>query len=101
MSETAAARLRSLVLSLGILALVLVLWQAAATRLEPAEGAGEGDAEYRALMAGEGQTARVPAPGEVLKLAAHHLANPFYDRGPNDKGIGIQLLHSTFYEAVK
>jgi nitrate/nitrite transport system permease protein len=94
LSETAAARLRSLVLSLGILALVLVLWQAAATRLEPAEGTGEGDAEYRALMAGEGQTARVPGPGEVLKLAAHNLANPFYDRGPNDKGIGIQLLHS-------
>jgi nitrate/nitrite transport system permease protein len=24
----------------------------------------------------------------------HHLSDPFYDRGPNDKGIGLQLMYS-------
>jgi nitrate/nitrite transport system permease protein len=30
----------------------------------------------------------------VGKAMLGHLANPFYDKGPNDKGIGIQLAHS-------
>jgi len=35
-----------------------------------------------------------PPPLEVAKASWGHLANPFYDNGPNDKGIGIQLAHS-------
>jgi nitrate/nitrite transport system permease protein len=27
-------------------------------------------------------------------MVAHHLAEPFYDRGPNDKGLGLQLAYS-------
>ena len=38
--------------------------------------------------------AHVPGPIEVGKLAFDELKNPFYDNGPNDKGIGIQLLYS-------
>jgi nitrate/nitrite transport system permease protein len=30
----------------------------------------------------------------VGKAMVGHLADPFYDKGPNDKGIGIQLAHS-------
>jgi nitrate/nitrite transport system permease protein len=30
----------------------------------------------------------------VGKAMLGHLADPFYDKGPNDKGIGIQLAHS-------
>jgi nitrate/nitrite transport system permease protein len=30
----------------------------------------------------------------VGKAIVGHLADPFYDKGPNDKGIGIQLAHS-------
>jgi nitrate/nitrite transport system permease protein len=30
----------------------------------------------------------------VGKAMMGHLADPFYDKGPNDKGIGIQLAHS-------
>jgi nitrate/nitrite transport system permease protein len=93
-APTASAGVRAFVLSVAILALVLVLWQAAATRMTPAETGSDGNAEYDALVAGTGQTARIPAPGDVLKLAIVHLRHPFYDRGPNDKGIGLQLLHS-------
>ncbi len=30
----------------------------------------------------------------MLAKIANHLKEPFYDRGPNDKGIGIQLAYS-------
>lgn len=36
----------------------------------------------------------VPTPAEFARLAYQNLSDPFYDRGPNDKGIGIQLGYS-------
>ena len=30
----------------------------------------------------------------MAKASWAHLSDPFYDKGPNDKGIGIQLAHS-------
>ena len=87
-----SVRVRGLILSVLLLAAVLGLWQAATSRRSAAGGGAV--SEYDALVAGADQTARVPAPGEVARLAARHLADPFYDRGPNDKGIGIQVLYS-------
>jgi nitrate/nitrite transport system permease protein len=87
-----SVRVRGLILSVLLLAAVLGLWQAATGRRSA--GGGGAVSEYDALVAGADQTARVPAPGEVARLAARHLADPFYDRGPNDKGIGIQVLYS-------
>jgi nitrate/nitrite transport system permease protein len=87
-----SVRVRGLILSVLLLAAVLGLWQAATGR-RSAAGTGA-VSEYDALVGGADQTARVPAPGEVARLAARHLADPFYDRGPNDKGIGIQVLYS-------
>lgn len=50
--------------------------------------------EYEELM-GLGETqAHVPGPVEVFKLAIKELSHPFYDNGPNDKGIGTQLFYS-------
>lgn len=50
--------------------------------------------EYEQLM-GMGETqAHVPGPFEVFERAVEELSNPFYDNGPNDKGIGLQLLYS-------
>jgi nitrate/nitrite transport system permease protein len=36
----------------------------------------------------------VPGPLEVGKQLWEHILNPFYDAGPNDKGVGIQLAYS-------
>ncbi len=36
----------------------------------------------------------LPGPLAVARTAAEMLAHPFYDNGPNDKGIGLQLLAS-------
>ncbi len=52
--------------------------------------------EYELLMGGASQQAQVPPPSEIIKLAYEELSNPFYDAGPNDKGIGIQLAYSVY-----
>jgi nitrate/nitrite transport system permease protein len=85
-------RLRSTLLSLILLGVLLLLWQAFAAR--PQAPAAQAKSEYDALVAGAGEEARVPPPADVLRLAGRHLRDPFYDKGPNDKGIGIQLIHS-------
>ncbi|MEW5707805.1 MAG: nitrate ABC transporter permease [Pseudomonadota bacterium] len=36
----------------------------------------------------------LPTPGQTWDRAVELLANPFYDNGPNDKGIGWQLAYS-------
>jgi len=67
-------RLRVVIYSLLIGAVLLGLWQAAVA----------------GTPAGKG----VPGPVAVATTAAHMLAHPFYDNGPNDKGIGLQLAAS-------
>lgn len=52
--------------------------------------------EYEKLMGGVEDTARVPPPSDVMERAWQELSNPFYDAGPNDKGIGIQLGYSLY-----
>src|SRR5499427_5786343 len=54
------------------------------------------DPEYAKLVgatASQGKSA-MPGPGEVAQKIWEHLKNPFYDRGSNDKGLGIQLAYS-------
>jgi nitrate/nitrite transport system permease protein len=75
-----------LLLALGSLA----LWQG----FTGGVGASPAEGEYARLVAGAGETARVPSPLEVSALALEMFADPFYDRGPNDKGVGLQLLYS-------
>lgn len=43
---------------------------------------------------GASKSTGFPPPIEVAKATLKQLSNPFYDNGPNDKGIGIQLAHS-------
>lgn len=81
---------RAALLSLLILVLSLGAWELAA--YQPSVGASVSD--YESLVAGAGETAGVPPPSKVFELAYEQLTDPFYDRGPNDKGIGIQLGYS-------
>ena len=87
-----SVNLRATVLSLVLLALMLGVWELA----NQAPGASEALTEYELLMGGADQEARVPPPSAVIGLAAEELSNPFYDKGPNDKGIGIQLGYSIY-----
>jgi nitrate/nitrite transport system permease protein len=45
------------------------------------------------LTATQGKSA-MPGPLDVAQTIWGHLKDPFYDRGANDKGIGIQLAYS-------
>ena len=54
------------------------------------------DPEYAKLMgatATQGKSA-MPGPLDVGATLWSHIRNPFYDNGPNDKGLGIQLAYS-------
>ena len=88
----ASLNVRAAFTSLVILALLLGLWEAFN---QPPE-ATEALTEFELLMGGADDEARVPPPSDVLVHAWNELSNPFYDAGPNDKGIGIQLAYSLY-----
>jgi nitrate/nitrite transport system permease protein len=71
-NETFRITALSSVLLLGALA----VWQLAST---PSVG---------------GRTQGLPGPMAVGKVTVEMLSEPFYDKGPNDKGIGLQVLSS-------
>lgn len=86
--------MRSLVLSVLILLVVLLSWYIATI---PSTGTQVVDEEYAKLVgaqAATGQKSAFPTPIDVGKKLIEQLSDPFYDRGPNDKGIGIQLAWS-------
>ena len=86
-------KLKAIVLSLIIFSVFILLWHFLVASLQ--SDAPEMDPEYAALM---GATAKggsaIPSPLEVGKEIWSHLMDPFYDAGPNDKGVGIQLAFS-------
>lgn len=84
--------LKAVCLTMLLLALGLGIWEAAT----PAQKAVGELTEYELLTGGGGQQARVPPPSDIFVKAYEELSNPFYDAGPNDKGIGIQIAYSLF-----
>ena len=84
--------LRASILSIVLLIVALGIWEV----LNQPPAASEGLTEYELMMGGADQEARVPPPSKVLTHAYNELSNPFYDVGPNDKGIGIQLAYSLY-----
>lgn len=90
---TASLRLRSTLLSVLILAVFLAAWQLAVGGTGPTQAM---DPEYAKLMgatATQGKSA-MPGPLDVARTIWGHLRDPFFVRGTNDKGIGIQLAYS-------
>lgn len=81
-------------ISLLIFLLFLGAWSMATHRKEGPVMAGT-DAEYAALMGKSAEKANgFPPPSKVGAAFVTYLSDPFYDKGPNDKGIGIQLAYS-------
>ncbi len=96
-------RARAALLSALILAVLLGIWylatlpkQVAAPKLSAEQ------IEYMKLMGkdpaaapGEpGGASSFPTLAQMGRVVAHHLSDPFYDNGPNDKGVGIQVAYS-------
>ncbi len=109
MKRPAPLELKAALLSLLLLLVVLGVWHLATL---PAGGPAVAAApaltpeqiEYAKLMGKDpatlGAASAAPAKSGFPTLAqmagtiARHLASPFYDNGPNDKGIGLQLAYS-------
>ena len=85
--------LRAIIVSLAIMVLFLLAWHIAVSGLTKTQAM---DPEYAALMGASATTGKsaMPGPVDVASTIWGHLKDPFYDRGPNDKGIGIQILYS-------
>ncbi|KZD11549.1 nitrate ABC transporter permease [Oceanibaculum pacificum] len=85
--------LRAGLLSVVLFIAFIAIWQAAVS------GTGKVadiDPEYAKLMGASAVTgaSAMPGPGDIGVTLWQHLSDPFYDNGPNDKGIGLQLGYS-------
>ena len=89
----ATLKARSIILSIALFVLFVFAWHLyVQSQTGPAVAM---DPEYAKLMGATAKGASaMPGPLEVGKAIWKHFANPFYDVGPNDKGIGIQLAYS-------
>jgi nitrate/nitrite transport system permease protein len=84
---------RSAIVSIVLFICFLLAWHLATQGSGPVQ---QMDPEYAKLMgasATQGKSA-MPGPLDVGVKIWDHLKNPFYDRGSNDKGLGIQLAYS-------
>lgn len=84
---------RAALVSLALLIGFLLVWQLAVGGTGTTQVM---DPEYAALMGQAATTGKsaMPGPMDVGATIWQHLQDPFYDRGPNDKGLGIQLAYS-------
>ncbi len=86
-------RAKSSVLSLLLLAVVLAAWHVAT--LPRGATAQAVDPEYAKLMGlDKAKSDGLPTLGQLGATIGRQLADPFYDAGSNDKGIGIQVGYS-------
>ncbi len=85
--------LRAAVVSVVVFFTFLAAWHLAVSGTSRVQ---QMDPEYAKLMgitATQGKSA-MPGPLDVGATLWGHLKQPFYDNGPNDKGLGIQLGYS-------
>jgi nitrate/nitrite transport system permease protein len=87
-------KLRALILSLLILGVFLAAWQIGTMPFTSAQVVDDEYAKLVGSAASSGQKSAFPTPMEVGRKLVEQLSDPFYDKGPNDKGIGIQLAWS-------
>jgi nitrate/nitrite transport system permease protein len=89
----APLQVRALLLSLLLFGGFVLIWYAATL---PQGGGAALDPDYAKLLGPSATQGRssLPSPLEVGRTLVEHLADPFFDRGANAKGIGIQLAYS-------
>src|SRR6187455_68775 len=90
---TRSLTLRAALVSILIFAAFIGAWHLATRGIGAVQ---QMDPEYAKLMgatATQGKSA-MPGPLDVGGKLWEHLKRPFYDNGPNDKGLGIQLAFS-------
>ena len=84
--------LKAAVLSIALLGTFLLVWHLATL---PKASVQAADSEYAKLMGGSApKTTGLPTPMQIAETIWKQAKDPFYDNGPNDKGIGIQIAYS-------
>jgi nitrate/nitrite transport system permease protein len=97
--KTVSIKVKGAVLSALILLICLFIWHMATTqKVSPPPGISTNSSEYNSLMGQSGgelvQKTGFPTLTQMGQTIFKQLSHPFYDNGPNDKGIGIQLGYS-------
>ena len=90
---TSSLRFRAAVLSIAIFAAFIGAWHLATRSTAPVATMSPEYAKLMGLTATQGKSA-MPGPLDVGVKLWEHIKSPFYDKGPNDKGLGIQLGYS-------
>jgi nitrate/nitrite transport system permease protein len=90
---TFSLRFRAAVLSIALFAAFLGIWHLATRSTAATTTMSPEYAKLMGLTATQGKSA-MPGPFDVGAKLWEHLKQPFYDKGPNDKGLGIQLGYS-------
>ncbi|MGJ7607381.1 nitrate ABC transporter permease [Variovorax sp. LT1R20] len=93
---------KAALVSLLMFLLIVGAWQLAtlpAAGVDATAGMTAEQIEYQKMLGkdptqGQVKSSGFPTPAEMGATAWKHLSNPFYDNGPNDKGIAIQLAYS-------
>lgn len=86
-------RIRAAIMSVVILAVFLGAWHIATRSTGSVANLNPEYAKLMGLTATQGKSA-MPGPADVGAKLWEHIQSPFYDKGPNDKGLGIQLAFS-------
>jgi nitrate/nitrite transport system permease protein len=84
---------RAAILSIAIFVIFIGVWHIATRGAGAVATMTPEYARLMGLTATQGKSA-MPGPFDVGAKLWEHLKRPFYDNGPNDKGLGIQLAYS-------
>ena len=90
---TLSLSLRAAIVSIALFAAFLLAWHLATRGTGAVQQMSPEYAKLMGATATQGKSA-MPGPLDVGAKLWEHLRRPFYDNGPNDKGIGIQLAFS-------
>jgi nitrate/nitrite transport system permease protein len=84
---------RAAVISIALFAAFILAWHLATRGIGSVQPMSPEYAKLMGAAATQGRSA-MPGPFDVGAKLWEHIKRPFYDNGPNDKGIGIQLAYS-------
>ena len=90
---TSSLRLRAAIVSIALFLAFIGIWHIATRGTGAVASMTPEYAKLMGLTATAGKSA-MPGPLDVGAKLWEHLRRPFYDNGPNDKGLGIQLAYS-------
>jgi nitrate/nitrite transport system permease protein len=90
---TSSLRFRAAIVSVVVFVAFIGIWHLATRGTGAVTNMSPEYAKLMGLTATQGKSA-MPGPLDVGAKLWEHVKRPFYDNGPNDKGLGIQLGYS-------